>query len=786
MSLVPLSAIHSEPTAHRIQARYDALIPGLDVYGPYGRVYPIDRSKQPLIQNFKRNSARPDDRETILHWLSMVTCSGLGLHIESCQLLIFDCEHFLKKGPQTPKHDGMNEFKRFWQRIVLQLPDHLTVRSGSDGLHHAFLLPIDLVPEGKYFKDVATLPGIDLLSFGKNVIVPGSCVDVQHGTGEYAIVSGLEAGIGEMPRSLALALIEKMELKDIETLERKTKQRSRKRKSADSVTSPSSLHREPSGELIEPEVGAAIEKMYKGNRYFARLWDNQPAEPGHDSSASGQLFNIAKVTIGFHYDKPMARAIAQGWCKRYARPFNSKQWEAIYYQGAVAAYQKDQAKRRLAGTDRKGRGEGSNSKVHNHPPIFSVQSSLKEQHIAGTWLPLPERPDESKQFAFQENKQACASLARNRPDLEKRHSDNRELRDWKLTRSYLLSVAYYAFFVGCNEEEAIWYVAQFVRKSAPPEFELTPRALRTILDCGLRRVRGTKSRTRQGLLNSLAGQAQKITPSNKPRKQRCDKGTSKRLRQVARLREQGLGYRKIAQKLKLSPNTARDYCREVEKRGGTDRVLRPKKRKAVIASFDDPIAKVLFDARREFGHKISGKTANLAFQETMTYAKRVGWEGTLAKNTVRRIAFCLKDRNKNKLIRSLQTPIANSVCESNPTLKFLARRIQLCGLPSKREPKGIRYRYGFPKAVLRARQAVMELGSWLNPQTIEEFWKLAENMGNFDEAVKVTRREQLEREYEIAPRDAITSAPDLKDLEVTLGSQTAATAVSSSAMRRAA
>jgi hypothetical protein len=99
----------------------------------------------------------------------------------------------------------------------------------------------------------------------------------------------------------------------------------------------------------------------------------------------------------------------------------------------------------------------------------------------GQSLPVPKRPGASKQAAFSQEEKVRASVTRNRPEFEK-HLDDPETGEWKQTRSYLISISYFAFKAGCSEDEVLWYLVEFIRQHAP-QFWLTPKRLKTILNC---------------------------------------------------------------------------------------------------------------------------------------------------------------------------------------------------------------------------------------------------------------------------------------------------------------
>lgn len=197
-------------------AALDDVIPFRAIYHKYGGIYPIGRGqdRRAPVAGFapKRYAASEANAETLLPWLDAPDRSGWALRIESSLLAIVDCEHRNKK--RVPGPDGIAAFQEYCQRLGVEPPDHPVVRSGSGGIHHFFLFPAGLIPPGKYVGG-RLLDGVDLLSFHRNVILPGSRIETWFGPGFYRAVSGFEAGIPEMPRALAVAIIDRLGLREM-------------------------------------------------------------------------------------------------------------------------------------------------------------------------------------------------------------------------------------------------------------------------------------------------------------------------------------------------------------------------------------------------------------------------------------------------------------------------------------------------------------------------------------------------------------------------------------------
>jgi hypothetical protein len=125
------------------------VIPLGAVLSPYGRFYPVDRNKKPVINSFKTDPAELAEMHKFERWLRNPDVTGWGFRMDSPYLIVIDCEHPSKHGVDRPGPNGMCIFEEFWRTHIAFLPDHLTVRSASGGVHHYFLFSPDLIPAGK-------------------------------------------------------------------------------------------------------------------------------------------------------------------------------------------------------------------------------------------------------------------------------------------------------------------------------------------------------------------------------------------------------------------------------------------------------------------------------------------------------------------------------------------------------------------------------------------------------------------------------------------------------------
>ncbi|MFL6352569.1 MAG: hypothetical protein ACJ74Z_12055 [Bryobacteraceae bacterium] len=238
--------------------------------------------------------------------------------------------------------------------------------------------------------------------------------------------------------------------------------------------------------------------------------------------------------------------------------------------------------------------------------------------MAGQWMSLPRCPSDSIKAKFNDDKKAVLSLSGKRTDFDQKHPNNAAIGDWKRTRAYLISVAYYAIKARCDEDEVLWYLVAFITQQCPAFF-LTPKRFQTLLKLATGRLKSTRSasarRARPREHFTIRSGATKPEGGSTTR-------SSKRLRQVARLIEKNLGYKNIAKKLHIGVATARDYCRKVRKRG-TDQVLRPKPKKKFLPSFECHLAEFIYELCRHAGYAIKPKTANATIRQITTYALQV-------------------------------------------------------------------------------------------------------------------------------------------------------------------
>ncbi|MDQ2842413.1 MAG: bifunctional DNA primase/polymerase, partial [Acidobacteriota bacterium] len=288
-------------------------------------------------------------------------------------------------GIGKPGPNGFTAFHEFWKQHVSELPEHLIVQSGSMGEHHYFFLPLDLSRDGP-LRGGPFRTGIDLLTCGKNVILPGSCVASPFGSGSYTVISGTGVGIPEMPWPLAEALIKLRPTIPPETSKRPKAKKASEPPSFDSGLNPA----------IASDVQRKLDLMLTRNDYFPRFWNLEP-NPGHDESPSGYIYNIVKVAIKFGCDECMTRTIVELFCSRHGFPFKEKPL-ATTYRKICSEFSLGTTPVNGLGVEgsKGGGGRSENIKVNIYPPDVASEMAFERQ-----WLPLPVRPSDTKIAKFE-------------------------------------------------------------------------------------------------------------------------------------------------------------------------------------------------------------------------------------------------------------------------------------------------------------------------------------------------------------------------------------------------
>jgi hypothetical protein len=213
----PVSAPASGDTEITLDLESD--IPFSSLYHRFGRLYPIRRSKKPLSgRRPLTHAARPNEYKKLSNWLRHEETAGWALRIESPQLAIIDCEHPNKHTKPGP--DGILGFDEFCQSLGVNIPPHLSVRSGSGGIQSRLLLPAGFDSGGP------VRPWRLLAAWRRTSFLRQEChharvseADTDQGPpGYYEVIAGADAGIVEIPRALALALIQTQGLRAIQSL----------------------------------------------------------------------------------------------------------------------------------------------------------------------------------------------------------------------------------------------------------------------------------------------------------------------------------------------------------------------------------------------------------------------------------------------------------------------------------------------------------------------------------------------------------------------------------------
>jgi hypothetical protein len=155
--------------------------------------YPVHRDKSPAVQG-KLDQVATLDPIKIRFWAEHCHHRSFAMRfLKHSRLLVIDTESPWKH-PDRPGPDGEMFLGSLLEDSDTTLPPCPMVQTGSGGFHRYLL-----VPKGFPIRPrVALWPGIDILTAGSSVILPGSRTDA----GEYrALRSFDECSIPEAPRA---------------------------------------------------------------------------------------------------------------------------------------------------------------------------------------------------------------------------------------------------------------------------------------------------------------------------------------------------------------------------------------------------------------------------------------------------------------------------------------------------------------------------------------------------------------------------------------------------------
>jgi hypothetical protein len=247
--------------------------------------------------------------------------------------------------------------------------------------------------------------------------------------------------------------------------------------------------------------------------------------------------------------------------------------------------------------------------------------------------------------------------------------------------------------------------------------------------------------TRTQQQNRAAKKASPAATPGKPRKARSDKGSSKRLKQVAGVRKQGKSIGAIAKELGLGKSTIQGYVEDIKARGGMDAVLSPNKRVKKVATTTES-ATFLYTCCPRYGYEIPIRTARTVDRNVRQYIGQIGVELTVTEGMIRRALRDPKDRNRRALELMLKHLIADWACKQDPNLEALVARIRKYGLPipeARTNGRPLRTRPLLASAVATASRAIRDLYGYLYPSDfqfdIEEFWQEVERWQSIAYAV---------------------------------------------------
>jgi hypothetical protein len=718
-------------------------LPLFDLLGEFGNFYPVNADKKPLKKPGKAAIPKLLEKSRLAAFHTHKERTGWGLRITSPHFVVVDCESPSKKGSDSLGPDGMCHFRDFWISYIHELPRTLTVESGSGGRHFYFTLPVDVVPQGQHLKTrISALPGVDVITYGNRIILPESQVTVRHGSGKYRLVEGLDAGIAEMPRPLALAFAKLLGFEGLNSSKSRPNRKSMGKKRdvvrASRCSGPCDGRDTPvPNKHIETIVGAMLKRF----QHMPKLWAYDVAAKSGDQSVSGFEYNIAKLVCIYGCDAQTTEAVVRHWHDLHEgregmKPFNPKRWGATLKDAAKRAEEFKNADAIPAEESKKREEEEDVVQKVSKP-----RTTRTTTEICPDFHPV--EPSSQEQEAFHAIPKAVRTLTRQRSDLDQDHTDCPEQGDWKLTRSYLLGIAFQARSLGFSTGETVWFWLEHCHKYAP-DFPLTQRRMETLMLKADGRVRAIRTQRENRKASVEAGL---VEP--KKRKPRSDRGSSKRLRQVARAREKGRSLGQIAKDLGLKKSTVQGYVEEINARGGPGAVLRPGKRSAPTVAPSSEDAALLVQVCRASGYNIQVKVANNLSRKLRDYQDQTGFQIELTASMIQKALHDPVNRTSKNLLVVLQLMFANKICEQDAWIKALALRIRQAGLPIARFSNGspvfVVSRMDLPAAACKTCCIRRELRSFVGAADfdfdVEDIWKKAADLGSMRWAIEFAGRE---------------------------------------------
>jgi len=293
---------------------------GLCLAERIGGIFPIQSSKSPACRYPVAEAVNALDVFTIRERLQQKNVTGLAVRITNPRTIVIDCESEAKAGI-----DGVEVFYNLCDEAKIDVPTCPIIRSCSDGKHSYFTLPAGMT----IAPSCCVIPGIDILTAGANVILPGSqAVRKDFAVGKYSIE--VFAPIPEMPLILAKLIVSKLE-------KHKKSPAIKHGASTGSVTTfPTSL--KSKGDALSTVACLCS----KSGEYKAKF--NHAQSPG-DPSKSAYLFHMTRMSFFFGINDPsILRDIAILWCQKYGEEFHEKQWQAILSRAWTAYQDKVHAK----------------------------------------------------------------------------------------------------------------------------------------------------------------------------------------------------------------------------------------------------------------------------------------------------------------------------------------------------------------------------------------------------------------------------------------------------------
>ena len=620
----------------------------------WGGIYPLREFSKTPYYGISPTEDATTDREQIQRWMEDPLVTGFGLNIRHPRLVVIDSDHVFKKGPLKPGPDGLAEFQHAVEGLGVTLPATLTVLSSSSGLHRYFLLPEGTIPEGRrLLGGNGWLPGVDIQTFGMNIILPGTEVDTVDGKRRYEIYSPLdtlpENLLAETPGSLADWLICWKGTKSLLEAGAPIASKSKRKGKGSDLTQVYSVP--PSCESVD----AVIERLLRHSPYFPNVWDATGTQ--RDGTASGDQYAIARCCTLFGCADDLATAIYQTYCLKHDVTFSPRRWQVTL--------------KKARAQQKQGERKGSDpSQVYSVPPS-----------ILGTFLPMPIEPTPEQWDRFASFRLALESMSASRPTFDSKYQDDVSKGEWRRTRCYLLSITYFALRSGFDEHGVIWLQKEWLARYSPLHW-LTAKRFSTFLKIAKHRLKAAKVQ-------------------RKPYRPRASRGLLGRGKEVGDLLRQGCLPAKIATSLNISKDDVKK-CRKRLRKYGIDASASPiqdgqqpetplstaPKSTTAESTFSDPLAALLHNLGQNESRKMIRRTAESIARKVREYGQAVGQTGALNEALIYKAWQNVTVKKSRPLAHYIRTRLAEIAAKQDPDVARLAEKLQQNCLPGMYRPFG--------------------------------------------------------------------------------------------------